>query len=69
MFRPRRRTARGQSLVEMALILPFMLASVIASLFSHRLHPESMNTLRLARLGVRRTPATPQAPLVDAPPQ
>src|SRR5438093_4576431 len=26
MFRPRRRTARGQSLVEMALILPFMLA-------------------------------------------
>jgi CIC family chloride channel protein len=42
------------------LILPFMLSSVLASLLSHRLHPESMNTLRLSRLGVRReTPAAP----------
>jgi CIC family chloride channel protein len=46
------------------LILPFMLASVTASLLAHRLHPESMNTLRLSRLGIRRRePGAPPAPV------
>lgn len=47
------------------LILPFMLASVIASLVAHRLHPDSMNTLRLSRLGVRR--GAPPAPTAAHP--
>lgn len=35
------------------LILPFMLASVIAALVSRTFHPESLNTFRLSKLGIR----------------